>query len=51
MADAAVSNTAEGNLVWVRLPPSVPVKYELHDMAVYLGAKMKAFGSGYEIAG
>ena len=24
MADAAVSNTAEGNLVWVRLPPSVP---------------------------
>ncbi len=24
MADAAVSNTAEGNLVWVRIPPSVP---------------------------
>src|SRR4051794_26295162 len=24
MADAAVSNTAEGNLVWVRLPSSAP---------------------------
>ena len=24
MADAAVSNTAEGNLVWVRIPPSAP---------------------------
>ena len=24
MADAAVSNTAEGNLVWVRIPPSLP---------------------------
>ena len=24
MADAAVSNTAEGNLVWVRIPPPVP---------------------------
>src|SRR6476646_3331309 len=29
MADAAVSNTAEGNLVWVRLPSSAP------DLAVY----------------
>ena len=25
MADAAVSNTAEGNLVWVRLPPPAPL--------------------------
>ena len=24
MADATVSNTVEGNLVWVRIPPSVP---------------------------
>jgi hypothetical protein len=24
MADAAVSNTAEGNLVWVRIPSSAP---------------------------
>jgi hypothetical protein len=24
MADATVSNTVEGNLVWVRVPPSVP---------------------------
>jgi hypothetical protein len=24
MADATVSKTVEGNLVWVRLPPSAP---------------------------
>lgn len=24
MADAEVSKTSEGNLVWVRIPPSVP---------------------------
>jgi hypothetical protein len=24
MADATVSNTVEGNLMWVRIPPSVP---------------------------
>ena len=26
MADAAVSKTVEGNLVWVRLPPSAPIQ-------------------------
>ncbi len=30
MADAAVSNTAEGNLVWVRIPPSLPAFATTH---------------------
>ena len=29
MADAAVSNTAEGNLVWVRIPSSAPAMWQL----------------------
>ena len=34
MADAAVSKTAEGDLVWVRLPPSAPAD----GVEVFVGA-------------
>ena len=36
MADATVSKTVEGNFMWVRLPPSAPLKFQRSTVGAWL---------------
>ena len=47
MADAAVSKTAGGNPVWVRLPPSAPLPHKGFPAADGLGPRREAWSAAF----